>query len=201
MAAKGGEFVLSCQLRPVAAEEIFEGKCESLLVRSELELQGSCPRPLEEWWFRFPSEGKQPPLQSVIRDTCSQASGRTGTPPVFGSLAFTRPGSDVHRPAGMRVSFRQTDSVASSLFIHNCKQTESAVRVAPQLPSWLKTHLAHLLWIISPSPKSSSSFALISREEKYHLTLFLWPFLGFRKIVQPLLLWPLNLTSLSWFWC
>lgn len=144
-------FVISCKRTAAKdrvscpAEEIFGGKYESLSVRSELQLQGSCPRPLEERWFRFPSEGKQPTLQSVIGHTCSQASGRMGTPPVFGSLALTRPGSHVRRPAGMRVSFRQTNSLASSLFIHNCKQTEAAVRVAPQLPSWLRTHLAHLL--------------------------------------------------------
>lgn len=46
----------------------------------------------------------------------------------FSSFTSTRPGSDVRRPAGMRASFHQTDSLAFSLFIHNCKQTESRSR-------------------------------------------------------------------------
>lgn len=44
----------------------------------------------------------------------------------------------------------KTSSLASRLFIHNCKQTEAGSSL--QLPSWLKTRLAHLLWIISSFP-------------------------------------------------
>lgn len=39
----------------------------------------------------------------------------------------------------------KTGSLASSLFVRNCKQTEAAVGVTQQLPSWLETHRTHLL--------------------------------------------------------
>lgn len=75
----------------------------------------------------FPSEGKQSlcrgtePLQSDIRSTWARRLVSSG------SFTSTRPVSDVLRPTGMFVSFHKTDSLASSLFISNCKQARAAV--------------------------------------------------------------------------
>lgn len=95
-----------------------------------------------------PSEGKQRyPPSDLRRDAGLRSSRRDAWPPPpphrLVHLDATR--LRCSPPAGMCVSFHQTDSLASSLFIHNCKQTEAAVGVAPQLPSWLKTRLSHRL--------------------------------------------------------
>lgn len=114
----------------------------------------------ERWWFGFPSEGKQ----SICHDLWDAPVRHQRLRPSGWDAWFPPADSPRHDPAPMFAAPQEcaspstkTGSLASSLFIHNCKQTEAAVGVTPQLPSWLKTHLTHLLWIISPFPKSSSS--------------------------------------------
>lgn len=120
-------------------------------VGNTLDPDWSCPdlRPLrnQDGGLGFPSEGKQSLCCWISEETW--APGLMPGSPVGFTSAW--PDSDVGRPAGMLVSIHQTNSVASSLFSHNCKQTEAAV--ARQLPSGLKSHQVHLVWITSLPPR------------------------------------------------
>lgn len=100
----------------------------------------------------FPSRSKQSVchvcwlLQSDMRDACRRAAGQMCAVPPFDSLTSTRPASDVCRPAGMCVSFHQTNSLASSLsLITNRPEWESESLCSFRL-GW------KLLWITSPTP-------------------------------------------------
>lgn len=116
--------------------------------RSRLELPWPLTPQEPGRWFGFPSEGKQSLCRWISEET--RAPGPTPGSPV--GLTSAWPDSDVGRPSGMLVSIHLTNSVASSLFSHNCKQTEAAV--ARQLPSGLKSHQVHLVWITSLPPVS-----------------------------------------------